>query len=85
MGPFAYSIAATVVALLLNAPELARDSATLFPPKDFIEYWSAARVHLAGGDPYDGGQLIPLQRQADGEPYKTKPTMLWTPPWTLPL
>jgi len=85
MGPFAYSIAATVVALLLNAPELARDSATLFPPKDFIEYWSAARVHLAGGDPYDGGQLIPLQRQVDGEPYKTKPTMLWTPPWTLPL
>ncbi len=85
MGPFAYSIAAAVVALLLNAPERSGDPPTAFPPKDFIEYWSAARVHVAGGNPYAGEQLIAHQRIAAGEPYKTQPTMLWTPPWTLPL
>jgi hypothetical protein len=58
---------------------------TLFPPRDFVEYWSAARVYLRpGGDPYDGAQLLPLQREA-GDPERAEPTMLWTPPWTLPL
>ncbi len=58
---------------------------TVVPPRDFIEYWSAARVHAQGGDPYDGGQLLPYQREASGEPDKTQAVMLWTPPWTLPL
>jgi len=58
---------------------------TVIPPRDFVEYWSAARVHAHGGDPYDGKQLLPHQQLAAGEPDKTEPVMLWTPPWTLPL
>jgi hypothetical protein len=61
------------------------DPPTVVPPLDFVEYWSAARVHARGGDPYDGAQLLPHQREAAGDPSKTEATMLWTPPWTLPL
>ncbi|HET6576601.1 MAG TPA: glycosyltransferase family 87 protein [Fimbriiglobus sp.] len=70
------------VGLLASAPAA---PPTVFPPNDFVEYWSAARVHARGGDPYDGVQLLPLQREAAGDPGKTEATMLWTPPWTLPL
>jgi len=58
---------------------------TVFPSRDFIEYWSAARVHVQGGDPYDGAQILPYQRAASGDPGRTEAVMLWTPPWTLPL
>lgn len=61
------------------------DSGAGFPLRDFVEYWSAARVATAGGNPYDGTQLLPWQRLADGDPTRTQATMLWTPPWTLPL
>jgi hypothetical protein len=67
------------VGLLATAPE------PVIPPRDFVEYWSAARVHATGGDPYDGHQLLPYQRLAAGDPDKSQATMLWTPPWTLPL
>ena len=85
MGFIAYPIFVALAVVLLRNPERAEDPLTPFPPMDFVEYWSAARVHLAGGDPYDGNQLIESQRYAAGQPYKTQPTMLWTPPWTLPL
>ncbi len=61
------------------------DPPTIFPPLDFVEYWSAARVHARGGNPYDGVQLLPPQREAAGDPGQTEAVMLWTPPWTLPL
>jgi hypothetical protein len=65
----------------------------VFPPKDFTEYWSAAKVLAAGGDPYNGAELLPVQRQLaeelarkegkEPEP-EGKVVSLWTPPWTLP-
>lgn len=68
---------------------------SIFPPKDFTEYWSAARVLATGGDPYNGAELLPVQRQIAEELAKqegkeapeasTKVVSLWTPPWTLPL
>ncbi|MFO0851060.1 MAG: glycosyltransferase family 87 protein [Gemmataceae bacterium] len=70
---------------LLAAAVLAADPPTLFPPRDFVEYWSAARVHLRGGDPYSGEQLLPLQREMYGRPDMDEVVSLWTPPWTLPL
>jgi hypothetical protein len=57
----------------------------VFPPKDFTEYWSAARVLAAGGDPYNGAELLPVQREALNHPQLDKAVSLWTPPWTLPL
>src|SRR5512133_4063759 len=58
-----------------------------FPPlkisvMDFVTYWSAARVYLAGGNPYDPAQLAPLQ-QAFG-PVMLEMTTFWYMPWTLP-
>ncbi len=57
----------------------------VFPPKDFTEYWSAARVLATGGDPYNGAELLPVQREALDNPQLDKAVSLWTPPWTLPL
>ena len=52
------------------------------PVVDFITYWSAARVYLAGGNPYDPAQLAPLQ-QVFG-PVMLEMTTFWYMPWTLP-
>lgn len=59
---------------------VAADLATL---QDFIEYWSASRLHLTGGDPYNADQLLPLQ-QSLGPDHSTV-IMMWNPPWTLAL
>jgi len=55
-----------------------------FPSRDFVEYWSAAHVLAHGGNPYDGAELLTVQRTVDDE-VKDKAVSLWTPPWTLPL
>lgn len=81
---FRLLVAACLVVLLAGAGPNT-DPPTVIPPNDFVEYWSAARVHARGGDPYDGRQLLSLQREAAGDPGRTEAVMLWTPPWTLPL
>jgi Glycosyltransferase family 87 len=57
----------------------------LFPPRDFLEYYSAAKVFASGGDPYDGAQLLPVQRHILGNPDLNQSVSLWTPPYTLAL
>ncbi len=74
----------TLVATLLAAPASAQ-APTVFPPRDFVEYYSAARVHAEGGNPYDGAQLMPWQVAMMPAGEHTGVVMLWTPPWTLPL
>jgi hypothetical protein len=76
------TLAACIACLLASSPA---NPPTVFPPKDFVEYWAAARVHARGGDPYDGVAVLPYQREAAGNPGMTEAVMLWTPPWTLPL
>jgi hypothetical protein len=74
-----------LLALFLAAPVLRAEGDKLFlPSKDFVEYWSAARVHAHGGNPYSGAELLRWQQYMEGES-RTQATMLWTPPWTLPL
>ena len=48
---------------------------------DFVEYWSAARLFLGGGNPYAPAELFKIQ-QAVGW---TEPAalLMWNPPWTL--
>ncbi len=55
------------------------------PMNDFVQYWSAAKVNLAGGNPYDANELRPLQSEACGKPDLQNVTMMWNPPWTLVL
>lgn len=50
---------------------------------DYAEYWSAGRLNMAGLNPYDPAQLLPLQLglgRTDGVPL-----MMWNPPWVLAL
>jgi hypothetical protein len=74
-----------VLLLPLAALALVAARPDVFPPKDFPEYWAAAAVVAGGGDPYDGAQLLPVQRSATGDHAGGKAVSLWTPPWTLPL
>lgn len=61
------------------------DHPNSLPNKDFVQYWSAAKVNLARGNPYDATQLKPLQAAALNEPELAKVTMMWNPPWVLVL
>lgn len=63
-------------------------SGVLLPPDaagktDYVEYASAARLLLAGDNPYDASQLLPLERSAGwADP---KADMMWNPPWVFPV
>ena len=74
-----------LVATVPAPPDDAGRARPFFEPRDFVEYWSAARVMTAGGDPYDAKQLLPVQRVVTGHPDLNEVVSLWTPPWTLPV
>src|SRR4029450_11104050 len=77
----------TVVALVVMAAVLVGQvrkllaDPTIWPPDDLIEYWAAAKLTLAGANPYDPAELLPLQ-QANGRD-TTEAVMMWNPPWAL--
>ena len=48
---------------------------------DFIEYWTATRLLLQGGNPYSPTELLAAQRALGW--METEPLMMWNPPWTL--
>lgn len=48
---------------------------------DFIEYWTAAKLLLSGGNPYSPAELLQSQ-QALGWTQPV-PLIMWNPPWTL--
>jgi hypothetical protein len=50
---------------------------------DTMQYWSATRVNLAGDNPYDPETMLGVQRAAGWS--KSRPAMMWNPPWTIPL
>ncbi|MBY0458254.1 MAG: hypothetical protein K2V38_13015, partial [Gemmataceae bacterium] len=52
-------------------------------PRDFLEYWSAGRVNLRGGNPYHPDELLREQRHAD--PARADAVMMWNPPPALAL
>lgn len=54
-----------------------------FDTDDFVEYWAAGRVFAQGGNPYDAGALLPLERRAGWA--KPNALMMWNPPWVLAL
>ncbi|HJT01956.1 MAG TPA: glycosyltransferase family 87 protein [Terriglobales bacterium] len=49
---------------------------------DFVEYWAAARVLLAGGNPYSPEAILAAEVPSGfaGQ----RPLLMWNPPWTLP-
>jgi hypothetical protein len=48
---------------------------------DFIEYWTATRLLLQGGNPYSPTELLAAQRTLGWA--EAEPLMMWNPPWTL--
>lgn len=50
---------------------------------DYVEYWSASRLNMLQGNPYDPDQLTALQITAGRT--ENLPIMMWNPPWTLAL
>jgi hypothetical protein len=81
LGPLLrWGARATLAALLLWQCARLTDP-SLLRPSDFVEYWSAGRLNLAGGNPYDAAQLFVLQRDY-GCP-DDRPIMMYNPPWTL--
>jgi Glycosyltransferase family 87 len=48
---------------------------------DFIEYWTAAKLLLSGGNPYSPAELLQSE-QAVGWTQPV-PLIMWNPPWTL--
>jgi hypothetical protein len=48
---------------------------------DFGSYWSAARVNLTGGNPYDPADLLPEQQRI--EPDKSEALPPLGPPWSI--
>jgi hypothetical protein len=54
-----------------------------WPVDDFVEYWAAARLQLAGMNPYSPETLFLLQKAVGWS--ESTPVMMWNPPWTLAL
>jgi hypothetical protein len=50
---------------------------------DFIAYWTAGRLLLDGGNPYDVAAILELQRQMGSR--FVDPGVVRNPPWVLPL
>jgi len=50
---------------------------------DFVEYWAAAKLLLAGGNPYSPTELLSMERSVGWSTPET--LVMWNPPWTLPL
>ena len=48
---------------------------------DFVEYWTAAKLMVEGGNPYSPAELLMLQRSVGWE--QLEPLIMWNPPWTL--
>ena len=69
-----------VLGIAAVKPESLRNSNTMKVP-DFGFYWTAAKVALAGGNPYDEANLLPLQQEI--EPERTTPGAAWSPPYAL--
>ncbi len=76
----AAGLALAGILLVGQVRQLLADPA-IWPPDDFVEYWAAARLTIEGKNPYDGEQLLPLQREAGRD--TDEPIMMWNPPWTL--
>jgi hypothetical protein len=65
--------------LILRANDLAELG--LLRVDDFVEYWSAARLHVSGENPYSHDELLVVQRSAGWR--GALPLPMYNPPWTL--
>lgn len=75
-----------ILAILLLASQIGRLGLTKLAPNwslDYQQYWGAARVLVAGGNPYDAVTLTKME--ATTGIWIGLPVRLWNPPYTLML
>ena len=70
-----------VLGLLIFSLVRSAAESQLIPLNDYIEYWSAGRLFLAGNNPYSAGDMLKLQQHLGWS--DTVPLMMWNPPWVL--
>ena len=51
------------------------------PVVDLVEYWSAARLLVHGGNPYSPAQMLDSEQAAGWN--HSRPLLMWNPPWAL--
>jgi hypothetical protein len=72
-----------VVAFIAALIALANADSSRIGVDDFVEYWSAGRLNLSGGNPYSPEQMMVLQLSVNWD--EERPLMMWNPPPTLAL
>jgi hypothetical protein len=84
---FASALVAGLLFLALQSGRLSNKS--FLPVLDFVEYWAAGRLFLAGGNPYSWDAMLELEKSVGMEPYlspetgEEMPLIMFNPPWTL--
>jgi hypothetical protein len=62
---------------------------SVLPTLDYVEYWAAGRLCLAGENPYSWDAMLALEKSVGMKPNKSPdtgeetPLMMFNPPWTL--
>jgi len=62
---------------------------SVLPTLDFVEYWAAGRLCLAGSNPYSWDAMLALEKSVGMKPTQSPetgeetPLMMFNPPWTL--
>ncbi len=69
--------------ILFNVSRASQIREGFFALQDFVEYWSAVRVFIDGGNPYSAPALLEVQKNLGWT--DPEPLMMWNPPWVLPL
>lgn len=77
LGALALAIGVLVAVLALLA-DPARSA-----PDDFVIFWASGRILATGGNPYDGAELLAVERTANWT--GTGAYRMWNPPWILPV
>jgi hypothetical protein len=80
MSPRLRSLLVLIVGgvVLVFAADTVAHTPGFLVPRDFLEYWSAGRVNLRGGNPYHPDELLAEQKLADAS--RTDAVMMWNPP-----
>lgn len=72
---------AAVALLLTVAAWQLRATARNLPVVDLVEYWSAARLLVHGGNPYSPAEMLVVEKAAGWS--QAEPLLMWNPPWAL--
>jgi hypothetical protein len=70
-----------LLSLALTALWVLHTHLNVFPPDDFIEYWSAGRLNITGGNPYNDEQMLTIEKSVGW--LRDDALMMLNPPWTL--